>query len=149
MKSVALILSVALLVSPLQVPQPQVIPVKITGYCLRGKTASGIQTREGICAYRKEDIGKLAIIYNSNMELIGTYEIEDTGKGGIRKGTVVDIWKATRKECYALTQYGFIEVVEKEDKDNANDTGEEAAPGNQGDGSDGQVGNSGEVSSAD
>lgn len=114
MKSVALILSVALLVSPLQVPQPQVVPVKITGYCLKGKTASGIKTREGICAYRKEDIGKLARIYNSNMELIGTFLIADTGRkgGAIRRGEAVDIWKATRAECFALTQNGFIEVVE-------------------------------------
>lgn len=145
----AVIIALTMILMMPMTARAEVQPVKITGYCLRGVTASGVEVREGICAYRKEDIGKLANVYNSNMELIGTYESEDTGKGGVRKGTVVDIWKATRKECFALTQYGFIEVVEKEDKDNVNDTGEEAAPGDQGDGIDGQDGDSGEVSPAD
>ena len=87
--------------------------VKITGYCIHGTMANGEQTRTGVCAYRKEDIGRLARVYNADMELIGEYEICDTGKGGVRKGTVVDIWKETRGECFALTQRGFIEVVDK------------------------------------
>lgn len=94
----------------------EVVPVKITGYCLKGKTASGIETQPGICAYRREDIGKTANIYNANMELIGTFLIADTGRkgGAIRRGEAVDIWQETRKACFALTQDGFIEVVEKE-----------------------------------
>ena len=92
------------------------VPVKITGYCLKGKTASGIETQPGICAYRREDIGKIANIYNADMELIGTFLIADTGRkgGAIRRGEAVDIWQETRKACFALTQDGFIEVVEKE-----------------------------------
>ena len=92
----------------------QLIPVKITGYCLKGHTASGIETQEGICAYKREDIGKIANIYNADMELIGPFLIADTGRkgGSIRRGEAVDIWKETRAECYALTQNGFIEVVE-------------------------------------
>ena len=92
----------------------EVVPVRITGYCLRGRTASGIETQPGICAFRREDIGKTANIYNADMELIGTFLIADTGrKGGlIRQGKAVDIWMETRAECYALTQNGFIEVVE-------------------------------------
>ena len=91
-------------------------PVKITGYCLKGTMANGEQTRTGICAFRKEDIGKTARVYNENMELIGEYQICDTGKGGVRKGSVVDIWKETKAECFALTQNGFIEVVEQEEQ---------------------------------
>ena len=114
----AVIIALTMILMMPMTARAEVQPVKITGYCLRGVTASGVEVREGICAYRKEDIGKLANVYNSNMELIGTYEIEDTGKGGVRKGTVVDIWKATKKECFALTQNGFIEVVEKEEETN-------------------------------
>ena len=91
-------------------------PVKITAYCLDGVTASGEHTREGICAYRKEDIGKTARIYNADGELLGEYLIADTGKkgGAIRKGLAVDIWKPTRAECFQTTQEGYIEIIEQE-----------------------------------
>ena len=100
--------------------EPELIPVKITGYNLRGTTASGIETQPGICAYRKEDIGKIARIYNADKELIGEYLIADTGKkgGAIRRGEVVDIWQETRAACFAITQNGFIQVVEQEGGEN-------------------------------
>lgn len=91
------------------------IPVKITGYCLKGRTADGTEVREGICAYRRDCIGKIARLYNADGEHIGDYEIHDTGKGGIRKGTVVDVWRPTRAECYALTQSGYLEIIEPEE----------------------------------
>lgn len=114
------------------------VPVRITGYCLKGRTASGIETQPGICAYRREDIGKTANVYNADMELIGTFLIADTGRkgGAIRRGEAVDIWKETRAECFALTQNGFIEVVEppqegvEEDDEEA---GKEDDPGMLGD----------------
>ena len=89
--------------------------VKITGYCLQGTTASGIETQDGICAYRLEDIGKTCRVYDAEGELIGEFLIADTGKrgGGVRNGTTVDIWKPTREECKALTQNGYIEIIEK------------------------------------
>ena len=95
--------------------EPELQPVKITGYNLRGVTASGIETQPGICAYRKEDIGKTARIYNADKELIGEYLIADTGKkgGAIRRGEVVDIWQETREACFAITQNGFIEIVDQ------------------------------------
>ncbi|MBR2256516.1 MAG: hypothetical protein IJ899_04075 [Blautia sp.] len=115
MRCVALILSVALLVSPLQVPQPQVIPVKITGYCLSGVMANGEEVHEGAVAYRREDIGKTCRIYNANMELIGEFQICDTGGKRIRQGKTVDIWRPTKKECYQMTQQGYIEILEPEE----------------------------------
>lgn len=98
----------------------EVVPVKITGYCLKGKTASGIETQPGICAYRREDIGKTANIYNANMELIGTFLIADTGRkgGAIRRGEAVDIWQETRKACFQLTQNGYLEIVETQEGEN-------------------------------
>ena len=105
-----------------QVDMASLTPVKITGYCLQGKTANGTPVHEGICAYRKEDIGKFARVYNAAGELIGEYEICDTGRGGVRKGTTVDIWKPTRRECFQLTQNGYIEVFEKEEAEDENVT---------------------------
>ena len=95
--------------------EPDLQPVKITGYNLKGITASGIETQPGICAYRKEDIGKIARIYNADKQLIGEYLIADTGKrgGAIRRGEVVDIWQETRAACFAITQNGFIEIVDQ------------------------------------
>ena len=97
--------------------EPELIPVKITGYNLKGITASGIETQPGICAYRKEDISKTANIYNADMELIGTFLIADTGRkgGAIRRGEAVDIWMETRKECFQLTQNGYLESVETQE----------------------------------
>lgn len=91
-------------------------PVKITAYCLDGVTASGEHTRPGICAYRREDLGKLARIYDADGELLGEFLIADTGRkgGAVRKGLAVDIWKPTREECFQTTQEGFIEILEKE-----------------------------------
>ena len=62
--------------------------------------ANGKMPRNGICAYRKEDIGKCAIIYTMDYEVIGFYEIYDTGygrkepngKGTIQNGNCVDIF---------------------------------------------------------
>jgi 3D (Asp-Asp-Asp) domain-containing protein len=89
--------------------------VKITGYCLTGTTASGIETQDGICAYRSQDIGKTCRVYDADGELIGEFLIADTGKkgGGVRAGTTVDIWKPTRAECLELTQHGYIEILEE------------------------------------
>lgn len=96
--------------------EPVLIPVKITGYCLHGTMANGEQTHPGVCAYRKEDIGKYAILYDSEMNFIGQYEIADTGKfgGAIRKGLAVDVWFDTKEECYAFTNTGYIQVIDAE-----------------------------------
>ena len=96
--------------------EPVLVPVKITGYCLHGTMANGEQTHPGVCAYKKEDIGKYAILYDSEMNFIGQYEIADTGKkgGAIRKGLAVDVWFDTKEECYAFTNTGYIQVIDAE-----------------------------------
>ena len=118
MKKLIVILMCGLLVCGDKVHAAEKIPVKITGYCLKGTTASGTETQEGICAYRKEDIGKRARVYGEDGELLGEYLIADTGKrgGAVRKGKAVDIWKATRDECKALTQNGYIEIIEEDEQ---------------------------------
>jgi hypothetical protein len=87
-------------------------PVWVTGYCLKGTTASGDQTRPGICAYRPCDIGKTAIVYTDDRELIGVYEIKDTGDYNIQKGYVLDIWCYTKDECNKMTQKALIQIVD-------------------------------------
>ena len=95
-----------------EVEEGLIQPVWITGYCLQGVTASGEETREGICAYRRRDIGKTAIVYNADMELIGIYEVKDTGGENVRSGTTLDIWFPTKEECHAITQKGYVVIVD-------------------------------------
>lgn len=87
-------------------------PVWITGYCIKGQTASGEETRAGICAYRPRDIGKTAMVYDADMKLIGIYEVKDTGGQNIRSGTTLDIWFPTKEECHAITQKGYVVIVD-------------------------------------
>lgn len=76
-----------------------------TAYCVSGVTASGEVTRNGICAGKKEWIGKTIILYqrlpdNSVGEMIGMYECLDTGgTDGIREGRVIDVWCPDIDSC--------------------------------------------------
>lgn len=88
-----------------------------TAYCLKGKTATGTQTRPGIAASKREWFGKKCRVYlNDNGEpgqLVGEYTIEDTGGRPIRNGSVIDVWLPTEDECF---QFGskcvLIEILE-------------------------------------
>lgn len=85
--------------------EPTLIKMHATAYCLEGTTASGIQTREGIAAAKREWIGKTAIIYqrlpdNKVGKVIGIYEIEDTGTTkGLTSGSVIDVWCSDMDNC--------------------------------------------------
>lgn len=76
--------------------------VDATAYCDSGLTSTGCQVREGICAFDPKYYGCVALIYDAeNLELIGLYEVKDTGsvKYGIRTGKTIDIWMPTREQC--------------------------------------------------
>lgn len=77
-----------------------------TAYCLRGKTATGTQTREGVAASKREWFGKKAKVYlNDNGKpgkLVGEYTIEDCGGDNILNGTVIDLWMPSDEECFAF-----------------------------------------------
>ena len=80
-------------------------------------------------AGRKEDIGKTAVIYDLDFNLIGIYEFRDigfgqpTGKGKskvrqglsigtIENGTCVDIYFKTKAECEAFgRQKVYIQII--------------------------------------
>jgi len=76
-----------------------------TYYCDDGITASGKQVRSGIAAAKKEWIGKTAILYEADQDgsvgqLIGIYEIEDTGGDQrIKDGKVIDIYLEDYGQC--------------------------------------------------
>ena len=95
----------------------ELVPVRVTGYCLQGTMANGEKVHEGAVAYRKEDIGRMCRLYSADMQLIGEFTVCDTGKkgGAVRKGLVVDVWRPTRKECFQMTQQGYIEFFEPEE----------------------------------
>lgn len=99
--------------------------VEMTYYTETSNTcANGKYPRNGICAYRKQDIGKCAIIYTLDYELIGYFEIYDTGygreesngKGTIQNGNCVDIF--AENESFGrelIEQYGnkvLIQIVD-------------------------------------
>ncbi|MDD3370021.1 MAG: hypothetical protein PHP50_14265 [Lachnospiraceae bacterium] len=67
-------------------------------------TASGCHVRTGICAAKEEWMGKVAVIYSTDYELLGIYEILDTGFGGdadgdgigsIQEGKCIDVFMET------------------------------------------------------
>lgn len=100
-----LISSVQLIMCKIPEIQPEMIAGYATAYCDEGITASGEYTREGICAMKREWIGKCAIVYqrlpdNSVGEIIGIYEIKDTGGAkGIKDGKTIDVWKPDLNSC--------------------------------------------------
>lgn len=85
-----------------------IINKRVTCYTEHGVTASGCETHYGICAGRKEDLGKVAALYTVGEdgqvgEFVGYYEFRDTGAGidtdgdgkgdSIKKGLSIDIWQ--------------------------------------------------------
>lgn len=82
-------------------------PVKIrcTGYLDSGTTYSGVETRRGIVAGKKEWQGCVAALYEVNEDgslgdFIGYFEVLDTGYGiktadggTIQNGESIDVWQ--------------------------------------------------------
>lgn len=81
--------------------KPIMLPMNATAYCLTGATASGTNTRYGVCATGNRNlIGNEAILYQrlpdgSKGRYIGTFIIEDTGCAE----SVIDVWKPNLTEC--------------------------------------------------
>lgn len=83
--------------------------MRATAYILTGTTASGQQTRHGICASgNREWLGKTVMVYqrtpdNELGEFIGIYEVLDTGCSK----HVIDVWCDGIEEAEA-----FMRLVE-------------------------------------
>lgn len=99
----------ALIISLVAISRPvradELIKGSATAYCIDGTTASGEQTREGICASSEDRLGKYIILYkclpdDTVGDFIGLYSCKDTGATkGIKNGTVIDVWRSNYDSC--------------------------------------------------
>lgn len=90
----------------------QMIRMLTTAYCNGTVTVTGNRTRRGICAVRKEWIGKTALVWKCEDagtmgEFLGIWECLDTGfgadsdgdgMGSIQEGRVIDMYFPTQAE---------------------------------------------------
>lgn len=94
------------------------VRMRVTCYTWTGnRTASGCYPYEGICAGRREDIGKIALVYTEDEELIGIFEIKDCGGAkSLKNGTSIDIYRDTLDRCHEwVHEYGdylYVRIVE-------------------------------------
>lgn len=70
-----------------------------TAYCMGHTTANGSPVHHGGCACNPDHIGDVAIVYTTNGNFLGYYECNDTGAGGVRAGTVIDIYRKNYTMC--------------------------------------------------
>lgn len=113
----------ALMIGRAHIEEPKLI--RTTCYIATGNpTASGVMPEEGMIAGKKEDIGKIAILYDQDMHYIGTFEITDTGGSPIRKGNVIDVYRDSMDRVYEwhaeYGKYTYMQVVEFENKQEDN-----------------------------
>lgn len=132
--SVVLVLLMLLLVilSGLPVEAKEKYPVqkmRVTCYTYpEGKiTASGSEVREGIVAAKKEWMDAVIIIYDLEMNLIGFFEVKDTGFGSdkdgdgvgtIQEGKSIDVFRSSLDRCYEwVEEYGdycYVQIIPAE-----------------------------------
>lgn len=88
--------------------------VEATAYCdAEQPTASGELVRDGICAFAPELMHKTVYIWTEDWELIGIYEVKDTGSKRIKNGEVIDIWMQDYNDCIQFgRQKVWIQVLD-------------------------------------
>ena len=92
--------------------------MRVTCYTWTGnKTASGCYPYEGICASNEENLGKVALVYDKEMVLIGIYEIKDTGSAeSLKNGTSIDIYFDTLEDCENFIKehgdYQYVRIID-------------------------------------
>lgn len=87
-------------------------------------TASGCEVREGIVAAKKEWMGALVILYDTDMNFIGYFEVKDTGfgidkdgdgVGSIQDGTSLDVFRSSLDRCHEWTErygdYCYVQII--------------------------------------
>ena len=108
-------------------------PTKIRCTCYTSNegsvTASGEAVREGILAGKREWIGRTAILYDMEMNIIGFYEFKDTGAGidtdgdgkgdSIKNGKSIDVYRdnMNRVNEWISTNgdYVYMQILERAD----------------------------------
>ena len=68
-----------------------------TAYCLKGRTASGIDTRPGMIAADPRVLPLGTVVHLRAGRYTGTYTVMDTG--GLIKGRIVDVYVLTQREA--------------------------------------------------
>ena len=114
-----MLLLVLLYSLPVEAAEPsdlQLMRVTCYTYPPGSITASGCDVREGIVAAKKEWIGALVILYDTDMNFIGYFEALDTGFGidrdgngigSIQEGTSIDVFRSSLERCHEWTErYG-------------------------------------------
>lgn len=79
---------------------------KATAYCLRGRTASGSNVRQGIVAADPRILPLGTKISLNAGSYSGTYTVADTG--GAIKGRIIDVWVAS---CSEAKRFGRKKVT--------------------------------------
>lgn len=84
-----------------------------TAYCMGHHTADGSPVHEGGCAINAEHLGQIAIVYTTDGNFLGYYEVNDVGgTEGLKAGRVIDIYRCnlTRCESYMKVTQGKVWV---------------------------------------
>lgn len=87
-------------------------------------TASGCEVREGIIAAKKEWMDALVVLYDTDMNFIGYFEVRDTGFGidkdgdgigSIQEGTSIDVFRSNLERCREWVErygdYCYVQVI--------------------------------------
>lgn len=96
------------------------VKMRVTCYLPTGNhTASGCYPFIGSCAGRKEDIGKIAVLYNLDGTYVGMYEIRDCGGSyTLRNGLSIDVYQNTMSDAKAWIKehgdYMLVSIIEAE-----------------------------------
>lgn len=114
---------ILLTVGKLEAVEPKIDAemMRVTCYTWTGnRTASGVWPEEGMCASNWEHMGQIAVVYDSEMNLIGEFKVTDTGGArSLKNGTSIDIYRDDLKSCNEwVKQYGdylYVEWKEGED----------------------------------
>lgn len=93
--------------------------MRVTCYTGGTITYSGQAPREGICASNYANMGKVAIIYDSNMNYIGIWECLDVGSNCcLQNGTALDLWMPDLGSCYEFVgtygDYLYVQFIDAE-----------------------------------
>lgn len=121
MKKITAILTTIIILTITSNAEPvftEPVKMRVTCYAPTGNpTASGVMPYEGICAAKREWMGKVAVIYDMDMRLIGYFEIRDTGgHQRIKNGTSIDIYRDSLERCYEwVAEYGdhcYVQILE-------------------------------------
>lgn len=94
------------------------VRMRVTCYVPTGNpTASGVMPFEGMCAAKREWIGKVAILYDEDMKYVGVFEILDTGgHERITSGKSIDVFRDSIESAHAWIDehgdYMYCQIVD-------------------------------------